>query len=1002
MADLAFRLLGSLETAVDGRPVAMKSARQRIVLALLLMAANHIVTVDKLIEAVWDGEEPDTARGQIQICISSLRRALHDPEIITTSPSGYLIHVRYEQLDYAQFDGGVARAKASAAAGRLDQALTEMDGALALWRGPALSGVPGRVAEGMAQRLEERRIMALEDRIELRLGLGAHRELVDELVALTAEQPLRERLSGFLMVALYRSGRQADALAVYQSVRRTLDLELGLQPGEDLRRLERAILSQDASVGTRAENAPRPASGARTGARPAVPAFRPPRQLPADIPDFTGCRDEADRLLAVLAGAPDAGPAGIPVAVLTGPPGCGKTTVAVHVAHSLREHFPDGQLFADLHGSAVQRTTTSEVLARFLRALGVPAEEVPVDLDERVNLLRSQLASRRVLIVLDDAADEEQIRDLIPGVPGPAVLVTSRGRLVALPGAEVVELDVMPAEQAVELLGRIARPEQVAADPEATAELARLCGGLPLALRIAGVRLAAHPHWPVAVLVDLLSDEGSRLDELVHAGVGIRTLLSVVHDSVSPRARRLFGLLSALEMHDFTSLTAAALLDARPADAARAIDELVEARLLDASGFTIGKAARYRFQSLVKVYAAERLADDQEAESTDAAVERVLGCLLSLSHEAYLGVYGGDYTRLRGTSVGWNGAAGFLERLLRDPMAWFDDERASLRAAVNQAAKLGLDEVCWELALTAVAGYEARGLFDEWRATHLVALKATRAAGNRRGEAAVLASLGSLGIAQHSQEDVGMLLGALELFEAVDDTLGQSLCLRNLAHLDRIQGHPERAVERYERALDGFREAEDLGAQAHVLSGLARAYLDLELFADAESLTKESLAIAQQLGNRRLQAQALCRLGEVFTKTDQLIAAKAMLQQALDLIRVLGDRVGEAYVLNGLGNAGLQLRELESAEVYFSQSIEVCGQVNERNAHAHAALGLGRVYAERQEYDLAEQFAIRAVREFAAQENIPLHTEALELVRALRQAAGRLGFSSLAPLTLDD
>ena len=548
MAELAFRLLGSLEATVDGRPVALKSARQRTVLVMLLMAANHIVTIDKLIEAVWDGEEPDTARGQIQICISSLRKALGGPDLIETNPSGYLIRVRYEQLDYAQFDGGLARAKSSAAAGRLEQALAEIDGALALWRGPALAGVPGRVIGGMAHRLEDRRIMALEDRIEMRLGLGAHRELVDELVALAAEHPLRERLSGFLMVALYRSGRQAEALAVYQTVRRALDNELGLQPGEDLRRLERAILSHDASVGAPAQEAAAAAEPERPGS-PAAPAHRPPRQLPAGIPDFTGCQAEVGLLLDILAGAEqqaaggEAGAEGraeIPVAMLTGPPGCGKTTVAVHAAHLLRERFPDGQLFADLRGSAAQRIPTLEVLARFLRALGTPADQVPAELDERVSLLRSQLASRRVLIVLDDAADEEHIRDLIPGVPGPAVLVTSRGRLVALPGAEVVELDVMPGEVAVELLGRIVGPERVAAEPEATAELARLCGGLPLALRIAGVRLAARPHWSVPTLVDLLSDESSRLDELTHAGVGIRALLSSVHESLSPRARQLF------------------------------------------------------------------------------------------------------------------------------------------------------------------------------------------------------------------------------------------------------------------------------------------------------------------------------------------------------------------------------------------------------------------------------------------------------------------------------
>ncbi|HEV2635147.1 MAG TPA: BTAD domain-containing putative transcriptional regulator [Actinocrinis sp.] len=992
-----FRLLGSLEIDGAARPIPLKAARQRIVLVTLLMAADHVVTVDRLIDAVWDGQSPETARGQIQICISALRRALGVPGLIETRPSGYVIRVKVEQLDYARFDLGLARAKAAAAAGRPEQALAELDAALALWRGPALAGVPGRMTEAMARQLEERRIMALEDRVEIRLELGAHRDLVDELFALTAQYPLRERLCAFLMVALYRSGRQAEALSVYQAARRELNRELGLQPGEDLRRLEHAILAHDPSIEGPGETAAGPW-------RPSA-AQPPPQQLPADIPDFVGHHAVVESLRAALVGAePDPGgaaaPGAVPVAVLTGRPGCGKTTVAVHAAHAARTGLPDGQLFADLHGSTARPAATTEVLARFLRSLGVSAEEIPPDLDERVNLLRSHLAGRRILIVLDDAADEEQIRPLIPGGPGPAVLVTSRARLVALPGSQVVELDAMADEDGIGLLERIAGPARVAAEPEATGELARLCGGLPLALRIAGVRLAAHPHWSVATLVDLLSDESGQLDELAHGGVGVRALLSVVHESLSPRAKRLFVLLSAVELHDFTALTAAALLEAGSARAARALDELVGVHLLNVSGLTVGKSPRYRFPSLVGVFAAERLKEqeEQDAASVAAAVDRALHALLTVSQEAYRRIYGGDYTRLRGRSPEWPGAREFFDSRLRDPLAWFDDERAGLRAAVLQAADLGLDELSWELAINAVAGYEARGQFDDWRATHLAALAAARAAGNRRGEAALLASLGSLGIAQHSKEDVEMLIGALELFEAVDDTLGQALCLRNLAHLDRIQGRPDRAVERYRRALDGFRRTGDLGAQAHVLSGLARAHLDLGVPAEAEALTKESLAIGQQLGNRRLQAQALCRLGEVFTRTGQLIAAKAVLHQALDLIRVLGDQVGEAYALTELGSADLQLGELDAAEIQLTQAMEVCKLVNERNTYANAALGLGRVFAVRREYEIAESFCLRAAQAFAAQENLPMHEQAMEVARAVREAAGQMSFTPLGAL----
>lgn len=974
MTELRFNLLGSVEVIRDGSSITLKSARQRVILVMLLMAPNHIVTINRLIDAVWDGEEPDTARMQIQICISALRRAL-GADVIETSVGGYAIHLYGEQLDVSRFDECLQRARAAAREGRLPEALAEIERALGLWRGPALSGETGRTPEALAHRLEERRLVAVETWIEIRLGLGAHRELLDELVALTTEHPLRERLRGFLMVALYRSGRQVEALTVYDDARKQLDEEFGLEPGEDLRRLEGAILAHDETIA--------PPAGTDTvqvlERRPG-PTFRPPRELPADIPDFVGHAG----LVAELAAALDE-PDGIPVVVLTGPPGCGKSTVAVHVAHAVSDRLPDGQLFANLHGgSSAPGPTAGDVLARFLRALGVPQESIPAA-EERAALLRSHFASRRMLIVLDDAADVEQFRDLIPGVPGSAVLVTSRSRLVALPGARPVELDAMTVKEGVDLLGRVVGQDRVAAEPEATVELARLCGGLPLALRIAGVRLAAHPHWSIATLTEMLADESTRLDELTHDSVGIRSLLGVVHESLNEPARLLFGLLSAVEAHDFTPLTAAALLDCDPGRAARVLDELVEVRLLDVTG---GQPPRYRFHDLVRVYAAERLAaSPEDSTRARAAVERVLACLLAFTREAYRRVYSGDFTQMRGSAAAWPAAERWFDRLLGEPLKWFDRERATLRAAVVQAARLGMDELCWELAIDAVAAYEAHGLFADWRATHTVALDATRAAGNKRGEAAIMMSLGSLAVAQRTPKDTTMLLSAFDLFEALGDDLGQAMCLRNLAHLDRVQGHPERALERYERALEAFRRAGDVGGEAHALSGLARAHLELGMPVEAEALTKESLTLAQQLGNQRLQAQALFRLGEVMTGSDQLVLAKAVLQQALELTQRLDDRVGEVYVLNALAAAELVLRELDAAEVHFARSAETSKEINERNTYAQASLGLGRVLAERGRYEAAEEFCLRAVQAFAAQQNAPMHDKALKTLLAVRQAA---------------
>lgn len=982
MAEVRFRVLGPVGLEVHTTTVPVTSTRQRVVLAMLLMTANHVVTVDKLIDAVWADSPPPSARGQIQICISALRRALRGVDLIHTAPTGYLIRIARDQLDYLMFDDLLSQGRAAAADGRLEEAIEHLDRAVGLWRGPALADVPGRAAEIIAHRLEERRIMAVEDRIEVRLTLGGHRELVDELVSLTTEHPLRERLWGFLMLALYRSGRQAEALSAYRAARKSLVDELGIEPGEQLRHLEHAILAHDTTlVFADTAETPEPTT-------PAAPPDRPvPQQLPADLPDFVGRAEQVAVCERALSG--DAGTR-VSIVVCTGAPGSGKSTLALRVAHRLREQFPDGAIYAELLGSTAEPRSTASVLDDFLRAFGIAADAVPDDLDEGIKLLRSVLAARRLLIVFDDVASEQQITDLLPGVPGPAVLITSRHRLAGIPGTTVVDVDMMSAEESTELLGNICGSHRVAAAPAATRELADICGGLPLALRIAGVRLSAHPHWSVATLLERLHDERSRLDEFAHGEFGVRSLLTDVYESSSEPARRLFRLLSVADLREFSTWHGAALADCRPEEAAVLLDQLAEGRLVDAVSSPVTGDPRYRLHGLVRVFASERARAEEDETDCRAAATRVLGALLAFAEEAHLRLYGGNYAALRGSSVRWPGAAACFDRFLGDPLAWFDEERAGLEAGINQAARLGLDELCWELAVAAVTVYEVRGLFAEWRASHHTALEATRRANNRRGRAAVLASLGSLGLAQHSDQDGAILLAALELFEQFDDDTGIGLTLRNLAHLDRIQGRPQQAVERYELALARFRATGDEVAQAHLITGLARTYLDLGRPDKAEALAKESLMLGQRLNNRRLQAQALHRLGEVFTDTGQQLAAKAVFQEALELTRLLGDWVGQTYALNGLGAVLLAQRQLGEAEVYFAEAVEISESSNDENARARAIFGMGQVYAQRSEYERAEHYLVRAANAFAAQENHPWHRRAVAELDAVRRAATRL------------
>jgi DNA-binding SARP family transcriptional activator/energy-coupling factor transporter ATP-binding protein EcfA2 len=626
MFHVSFRMLGEFEVRAGNRLIAI-SPRQRIVLATLLMVPNQVIPVERLIDSVWDSEPPSTARSQIQICISALRRTLGKPGLINTGLSGYSIKVRPDQLDYIQFDQALARARTAEVDGRLAEAVAELDVALQLWRGSALIGVPGRATKTLANRLEERRVMARENRISIRLSLGAHDELIDELLEMTADYPLRERPYGLLMLALYRAGRQAQALTVYHEARRILLDELGIEPGESLRNMERAILSHDQSLDLAEVAVPAPRCG----------PTQPPCQLPADIADFVGRADLVEEIVGMLTStnSKTRSTPGCPVAVITGQPGCGKSTVALHIAHLVRDQFPSGQLYVDMRGSTDQPTLTRDVLSRFLRALGVPGEVVPVDADERVTMLRSIVASRRTLLVLDDVLDEEQISDLLPGAIGPAVLISSRSRLPAISGADRFDPDLLTEHEAVQLLKLTAGKARVDGDREGTLNLVRLCGRLPLALRIAGVRLAAHPHWTVSTLADRMSDEEHRLDELSHGSVEVRSLLAMVYKSVGPRARHLFRLIGTLDLRDITPLMAAALLDTDLGEASRQLDELAMARLLNAEPDGEGRQAHYSIHSLVSVFAAEcaRKTEDEDALESEqrAAAERLLSRLLTVA-----------------------------------------------------------------------------------------------------------------------------------------------------------------------------------------------------------------------------------------------------------------------------------------------------------------------------------------------------------------------------------
>jgi DNA-binding SARP family transcriptional activator len=932
-----FRILGPLEITADGGRLELGGTRQQVVVAMLLLNANRVVTMDRLLAAIYGEDPPSTSRAQAQISISSLRRvfAPHARDtVILTREHGYVINVDIGGLDSQQSAELVAAARTAHDAGQVDRAVACYRDALRLWRGPALDGIDSQLVRAIASRLDEQRIATNEDRLTLELDLGRHHELVGELTELVQEFPWRERLRRQLMLALYRCDRTAEALQVYRLARRTMIDELGIEPSERLQQLEHAILTSDPALRL-------PAAPLRV-----QPVKRQiPSLLPTDIADFTGRTEQIDQINQHLIHASqDEMQLAVPLILIVGKGGAGKTSLAVHASHGVARHFPDGQLFADLHGGTSHPVGPMQVLERFLRALGVAGSQIPEGLDERAEVYRNLLADRKILVVLDDAVSESQVSPLLPGTEPAAVIITSRSRLAGLAGATRIEANVFDPDKSLDLLARIAGIERVQAQSEAAAAIAEHCGHLPLALRIAGARLSARPHWSIQQLVDRLADETRRLDELRHGDMGIRSSISLTYDSASDQARRLFRRLALLDVPAFSGWLSSALLDQPLAYAEDVLDDLVNAQLIETTGGGSGTPSQYRFHDLIRVFARERLAAEEPAAERKTALERALGALLCLAEKAHCRYFGGDYVRIRSDAPRWELPAQLAEELVWDPLSWYDRERATLVAGVRQAAQAGFVELCWSLASGAVPLFETRAYLDDWRETHEIALEATRKAHNVRGQAAMLYSIGSLHMMQQSfgsshQE----LTVATHLFEDIGDDQGVALVTRHIAYLDRLTGRLDDATRRYEQALAIFRRIGDRIATAYVLHGLAQVKLELNELDSAMDLLADALLLCQAARCGRIEAQVLHRMGEAHLLAGDLAEAASKFELALVITSDIGDLIGEAYARQGIGVAKLRQGEFDQARSALRRALERAVTTGERLAEARALLGLSEL-----------------------------------------------------------
>ncbi|MFI9557941.1 AfsR/SARP family transcriptional regulator [Nonomuraea endophytica] len=904
-----FGILGPLEVAVGDRPVHVGGPRPQAVLATLLLHSGQTVSTGRLVDLVWEDAPPSSVRGQVAAAISALRGALRkaggDPALIETVAGGYRVP-RTLALDALTVEQGLAAARQEAAGGRTGQAAAMFRAMLKLWRGPVLGGITSSALLNAASRWEELRLAALEECVELELDLGHHRELTAELRSFVGEHPLRERARAQLMLSLSRSGRQADALAVYDEGRRLMVDELGLEPGPRLREVHNMILLEDPVT----REPEREVADVR------------PAQLPPAAFAFTGRQAELEELDSLLGTGNDAsdetsddtgddsggasGGDAVRVSVVSGVGGIGKTALAMAWAHRRAERFPDGQLFADLGGftRGSRPAAPESVLDGFLRALGVPGSRIPQRLAERTALYRSMLVGRRLLVVLDNAHSADQVRPLLPGSGTCRVIVTSRKRLSGLvvqEGARPLTLEVLPPADARLLLRRIAGQRRVEDDGDELSTLAELCDRLPLALRIAAAKLAVGSAWSLGELTGSLRAERHRLNELRQDEEQLRNTFELSYLDLPQPARQAFRRIGLLQgVRDLAPWTLAALLHTSLRGAEELCEELANAQMLQPARRDASGQRRYTMHDLVRLFAIERAEAEESQEQRAEALTRAFGGLLALAEHAR----GHEYPRhdlmiLRGTAPRHR-----MEpppQLDADPMAWLEAERATVVAFVTQAARLGWAGPAWELAATPVYLYEMSGYFDDWRTVADAALAVCGETGDRRGEAAMLLSLGEI---HHQRRQFAeartTLAAAMRIFEEVGDEYGLALTRRYDVVTRNYRGDHEGAVDELWKAVAVFERVGDTTAEAVTLGSIAFHHTTVGRPDQAEGPLVR--ALAHPLG-RRTKALLTKRLADTYHQLGKNLEAVEAGRLALRLVREQRDQIGEAWVLLSLGEA---------------------------------------------------------------------------------------------------
>jgi DNA-binding SARP family transcriptional activator/tetratricopeptide (TPR) repeat protein len=1008
-----YRLLGPLSVRRDRVAVPVPPGKQQALLAALLLRAGQLVAVEELTEALWGAGIPASSRASLLTYVARLRQALagEGGSPIVTEPGGYRIEVAPGELDVARFEAAVAAGQAAARGQSWAEASRLMHDALALWRGEPLSGVDSDLLITRdVPRLKELRSQALETRIDADLHLGRHVEVIAELRTLTASQPLRERLHGLLMVALYRNGQQAAALAAYQVARTVLLDQLGTEPGQALQQLQARVLTSDPAL-----SLPEPAEPGEAG--PPLTEIR--YSLPPDTAGFTGRGAELDTI--VTAGAGAAGPGGVvAIRAVNGMPGVGKTALAVHAGHLLASRFPDRQLFVDLRGHTPDQEplTAGDALGGLLAAAGVQPLAMPPDLDGRTALWRDRMAGRRALLVLDNAESSAQVTPLLPGSPDCLVVVTSRRQLADLPGAVPLLLEVLSPGQAADMFTRLA-PRAAAEPAAAVTELAELAGCLPLAISLLARVFNRHPAWTLA---DLAAETQAGLLTLAAENDSVAAAFRLSWQQLDDGQRRFFALLGLYPGTAVDAYAAAALAGVPLDRAARLLDGLHGEGLLAETGYH-----RFGMHDLIRQYAADRAAALAPADR-DQATDRLLDyyqyaagradellagqvrphvipvpatppaavpalpdadaalAWLRLERETLVACLdragqAGQRARVVALTMGLSG-------LLRRDGPWTE---AIIRhgAAVRAAGDLG-DRVSHATSLLALGDVlrmtgDMLGAIRDMRA----ALGIFRDEGIWLGEASALCELGrALNLTGQSEEALQALAEAQAIFRAQGSRLGQAGALRALGNLRRVKGDYPGATRDLGEALAIYREVGDRLSQANVLVILGCAQVSTGDYPGAAELLTEAIGIFRAVGGRLGLANATHEMALVRLATGDLPAAEQAMAQALGIYRDFRSWNGEGNALCGLGTVRRAAGNYQAAAEALTEALGIYRNANSRLGQANALCGLGAVRTAQGDYAAAAWLLAAALGLFREVRDPQGEAEALNETGILHRVSG--------------